>query len=242
MKVAIHQPQYLPWPPYIHKVMSSDLFVYLDTVQYSTGHGRNAGIQNRNQVKTARNATWLTIPVKHKLEQTIRDTKISDIKAVRKHWNVVAASYGETDGFKRWNEELYSLLHMDTDSLCEIAIASTEWLLEKLGVETVRMRASDILEAKGHGSSLVASICQSLGATTYLTGSGAESYMKREDFDGVSCEVWMQDCQPLEYPQAYPELGFTPNLSTLDLLLNCPDTALQSIKSSGSWRLMWEAT
>ena len=46
--VAIHQPQYLPWQPYFAKALASDLFVYLDTVQFQKN-----GVQNRNQVKTA---------------------------------------------------------------------------------------------------------------------------------------------------------------------------------------------
>ena len=34
MKVSIHQPQYLPWLPYIQKIDQSDLFIFLDSVDY----------------------------------------------------------------------------------------------------------------------------------------------------------------------------------------------------------------
>lgn len=34
MKVAIHQPQYLPWLPYFTKIEESDLFILLDSVDF----------------------------------------------------------------------------------------------------------------------------------------------------------------------------------------------------------------
>ena len=33
MKLAIHQPQYLPWLGYLAKWAAADAFVFLDTVQ-----------------------------------------------------------------------------------------------------------------------------------------------------------------------------------------------------------------
>ena len=234
MQVAIHQPQYWPWPRYIHKVMSADVFVYLDTVQF----GKN-GLQNRNQIRTSQGPLWLTIPVKQQLGQTIRETKIADTGAAQKHWKTLAHNYSGTPGFPLWRDELDRMLHCRTGSLCEVAVATTEWMLEKLGVDNRRNRASEIPEAQGQGSVLIAEICRSLGATSYLTGSGALEYMKREDFSDINCEVWAQGWSGLDYQQAQPQVEFIPDLSTLDLLLNCPDTASQLIQSAGSWKLLW---
>ena len=236
MKVAIHQPQYWPWPAYIHKILSSDVFVYLDTVQFSKN-----GLQNRNQIKTRQKASWLTLTVIHKFGQSIQQTQIANSKILGNHWRTLKENYGGTLGFQKWSEQIHSLLHKETLSLCDIAVESTEWMLEKLGIKTERVRASDISGLTGQGSKLVASICKSLGATVYLTGSGGMSYMDRGDFDLVSCEVWMQEWRSIEYPQVHPEIGFLSDLSSLDLLLNCPDTALDAIRSSGSWSRMWEA-
>ena len=35
MRVAIHQPQYLPWLGYLDKIDRADLFVVLDCVQFT---------------------------------------------------------------------------------------------------------------------------------------------------------------------------------------------------------------
>jgi hypothetical protein len=230
VKIAIHQPQYFPWPPYVHKVMSADIFVYLDTVQFSKN-----GLQNRNQVKTSQGAIWLTVPVKHEFGKTIREIEIADLKATIKHWKTLQASYSQALGFKRWQEDLRDLLHSGTKSLAELAIASTEWMLEKLNVQTKRMRASEIDGIEGQASKLVASICKALGAKTYLTGTGALDYLETSDFAAINCDVHVQQFDMLTYRQQWKEVGFIPGLSTLDLLLNCPDEAAETIASTGSW-------
>lgn len=233
MKVAIHQPQYWPWPRYINKLMSADIFVYLDTVQFSKN-----GFQNRNRIKTAQGALWLTLPTRHRFGQRILETKIPDSRTLPKHFRTLEAHYARTCGYRRWRDELDVLLQMRSDSLCEIAIASTEWILKKLGIETHRRRASELPDAQGKGSALVASICGSLKATSYLTGSGALGYMEPNEFSNIGCEILVQEWEPFKYEQAYPEIGFVPNLSALDLLLNCPDTAGELVRSAGAWRLL----
>ena len=232
MKVAIHQPQYWPWPPYVHKAMAADIFVYLDTVQFTKN-----GLQNRNQVKTAQGAQWLTLPVRQHLGQSILDVEIADTRATSKHWKTLEANYAHAPGFMRWRDELYELLHSETRSLCEMAIRSTEWMLLKLGAGSRRVRASEIAEREGNASQLVASICGALGASAYLTGTGALSYLERADFDRIGCEVLVQRWEePFLYPQTFARTGFIPGLSALDLLLNCPDEAAALITGAGSWQ------
>ena len=60
--VAIHQPHYLPWLGYLAKWAAADVFVFLDTVQYTKN-----GWQNRNRIKTATGPRWLTVPVHARL-------------------------------------------------------------------------------------------------------------------------------------------------------------------------------
>lgn len=229
MKVAIHQPQYFPWPPYVHKVVSADIFVYLDTVQFNKN-----GLQNRNRIKTPTGAQWLTLPVRHQFGASIRETSIADPGAAGKHWKTVVNNYSRTAGFERWRDELANLFMSGSLSLSQMAMASTDWMLEKMQVRTQRMRASDI-SAEGKASALVASICKALGATTYLTGTGGLAYLEPADFENIGCEIQVQQWQPFTYSQGYPEIGFVPELSTLDLLMNCPDTAADLVAAAGTW-------
>lgn len=215
----------------MHKVMSADIFVYLDTVQFSKN-----GLQNRNQIKTAQGPQWLTVPVKHQFGSSISETEVANGRALEKHWKTLVASYGRTLGFKRWGAELQALLTTKSESLAEIAIASTEWMLEKLQVHVERRRASESPHIQGHASELVASICKSFGASEYLTGTGALEYLNPKDFSAIGCKVQVQEWEPISYEQAHPGIGFVDNLSTLDLLMNCPDSAAEMIAAAGSWK------
>jgi WbqC-like protein family len=228
VKVAIHQPQYFPWPHYVHKVLSADIFVYLDSVQFSKN-----GVQNRNQIKTTQGSLWLTIPVRNHLGQLLKDTKVAEPGATRKHWKTIKTSYARTPGFARWQSELSQLLDRDIEFLMEPAIDSTEWMLKKLNLSTERIKASELDGIGGESSKLIASICRALRATSYLTGTGALAYLNENDFTEIGCDVMVQHWQPFPYNQVNGE--FVPDLSTLDLLLNCPDEALNLINAAGSW-------
>src|SRR5688572_17153584 len=58
MKVAIHQPHFLPWLGYLHRMAQVDAFVLLDHVQFER---RN--YQNRTMIRLEDEARWLTVPV-----------------------------------------------------------------------------------------------------------------------------------------------------------------------------------
>jgi hypothetical protein len=230
MRVAIHQPQYWPWPPYINKILICDTFVYLDTVQFSKN-----GLQNRNRIKTSRGPAWFTLPVAHRLGQRLLDTRLSDPRALARHWKTLEANYAGTPGFRRWREELRRWFERQNDRLCDVAIASTEWLLDKLEIRVRRIRASEMTGPAGSGSALVASICASLGATSYLAGEGGLEYMRPDDFARIGCRVWIQKRCAWTYDQVFPEAGFASELSTLDLLLNCPDGARDIVAGCAHW-------
>ena len=57
-KVAILQPNYIPWKGVFDLIDRVDTFVFYDDVDYTKQDWRT-----RNQVKTANGSSWLTIPV-----------------------------------------------------------------------------------------------------------------------------------------------------------------------------------
>src|SRR3989442_2778643 len=71
MRVAIHQPHYLPWLGYFAKWAAADRFIFLDTVQYEKN-----GWQNRNRVKTPDGPRWLTVPVHARLGTPIPEVTV----------------------------------------------------------------------------------------------------------------------------------------------------------------------
>ena len=131
----------------------------------------------------------------------------------------------------RWQDELQELLDRDNEFLIDPAITSTEWMLEKLNVRNERIKASEIGGVEGEASKLIASICRALGATSYLTGTGALAYLDEGDFTEIGCEVMVQQWTPFS----------DSDLSTLDLLLNSPDQAVELISAAGDWDLLTQS-
>jgi hypothetical protein len=68
------------------------------------------------------------------------------------------------------------------------------------------------------------------GATEdYCGGTATASYMDHDIFKDNGITVTVQDWECSAYPQKFPRLGFIPNLSILDLLMNVPLSEAQKI-------------
>lgn len=59
MTVSIHQPAIFPWLGLISKIQQSDLYICLDTVQYSKN-----SFDNRNRILINNTPHWITFPIK----------------------------------------------------------------------------------------------------------------------------------------------------------------------------------
>src|SRR5947207_15591776 len=69
---VISQPRFFPGLHYLHGMMVTDVFVILDTVQFTPRHE-----ENRAKVKTPQGPKWLTAPMRHvSRDQLIRDTEV----------------------------------------------------------------------------------------------------------------------------------------------------------------------
>ena len=94
MKVAIHQPEHMPWLGFFHKMASVDLYIILDCVQYTKNNW-----QNRNRFMTSKGEIfWLTVPVRIKghLNKTIREMEVADENRwIDKYWNRLNMNYAQ---------------------------------------------------------------------------------------------------------------------------------------------------
>jgi WbqC-like protein len=228
MIVAIHQPQYLPWLPYFDKLDSCDVFVYLDNVQFQKN-----GVQNRNQIKSATGATWLTVPVHGSLSKSIAETGIVDARWKKKHVSTIEMSYSRAPHVKWFSERLKPVLERDWSLLSDLNIAVTELMLDSLGIQCKRLRASD-LNVKGAADDLVLNICEAVGAKAYISGKGAQAYQDQKKFQEHGIELRYQEYHNPSYPQCHASVGFIPDLSALDLLLNAGPNAREIMHSGKS--------
>jgi hypothetical protein len=224
--VAIHQPQYLPWLPYCDKADSCDIFVYLDNVQYQKN-----GVQNRNQIKTTQGAHWLTVPVQVSLGQPIHEVQIANTHWQMKHIRTLEQNYARATGYKQFKNGLRTIINQPWERLVDLNIAVTDWIFDQLGITCKRLRASE-LDVTGAKDGLLLNICKIVGATIYFSGQGAKNYQDEAKFRENGMELRYQQYHNQPYRQCFPEIGFVPDLSALDLILNMGDES-RSVMLSG---------
>lgn len=214
MIVSIHQPQYLPWIPYFSKIKDSDVFVFLDDVQFQKN-----GLQNRNFILSKNGELRLTIPVFHSLSENINQIKISDNRILKKHWQSIEMNYKKAACFEEIAVELKEIYSRDYSLLCELNIDLIECYLNFLEIKTKVIRSSEISKT-GEKSDLVLSICKTLNASKYLTGSGGLEYLKLEDFENEAVSIEKANYSFKEYNQINKVEAFVPHLSIMDLIFN----------------------
>lgn len=221
MIVAIHQPNFMPWLGYFHKMASADKFVYLDNVPFSKG-----SYTNRVQIKTQGGARWLTVPVitSGKLGQNISELAADEHGDWRrKALATLEGSYRKCPHWKTCWPLVEPLIASGPVNLADLNIGLIEHFAGMLGVSTPRVRAST-LAAQGKSTDLLIAICKELSADTYLSGSGGANYQDEQAFASAGIKLTYSQFKHPQYPQPFGE--FTPGLSVVDLLFNCgPDSA-----------------
>jgi len=211
MKLAMHQPDYLPWLGLFRKIARSDTFVVLDKVQL-----RARGYTNRVKIKGPEGPKWLTQPIKGiRHRQDIKDVEFVNLDWVQDHLKMLQHDYGKAKYYSEaflFLEHCYNLIK--TNFLFEANTTLLKTLCEKLDIATPFIYQT-ALHTVRHKNELVAEICYNLGASKYLSGHGAKVYLKL--IEGVDIEY--NDINFLQYPQLWGD--FVPGLSIIDVLFNC---------------------
>ncbi len=225
--IAITQSNYIPWKGYFDVIHSVDELVLYDDVQFTKGDWRN-----RNRIKTQGGLKWLTVPVevKGKYSQKIKDTRISDPRWARKHWEAIRHSYSKAVFFKDyWElfEELY--LTCNEEFLSRVNFRFLEAINRVLNIKTPIRWSSDFKLPEGKNERLI-SICREAGATKYISGPAAKEYLDESIFRQEGIEVeWMDYSNYPEYRQLFPP--FEHGVTILDLLFNEGSSAKTFMKS-----------
>jgi len=227
--VAVHQPNYLPYLGFFHKMMLSDIFVLYDIAQYSKND-----FHNRNRIKTPKGPQWLTVPVRRASVQPICDVQIGPAKTwPRRHLATLKANYARTPHFGSYFDGFESIYQKEWNRLASLNEAFIDLLARSLGIRRTFVRSSEMSVPDGLSpSERLAWIVRKLGGDGYLSGPAGPSYLDSTTFSGLT--LLIQEFHHPEYPQAWGP--FTPNLSAVDALFNAGDGAEDMIQSSGQAR------
>jgi hypothetical protein len=228
MRIAVHQPHYLPWLGYFDKMLKADAFCYLDNVQYKKNEW-----QNRNRIKTDRGWQWLTVPVHYRFPQKICEVCIDNTaKWKHKHLQALKTYYGKAPYFSRTFQLFERVLAQKWQSLSELNIELAEQLRQCLGLgHKTTARASHLNLSEDPTERLI-DICLALGGDTYLSGPDGLAYMNAERFRQRGLRIEVQAFEHPVYLQRFGE--FISHLSVLDLLCNCGPDSLAVLSGRAS--------
>ncbi|GAF03261.1 WbqC family protein [Saccharicrinis fermentans] len=212
--IGIHQPNYLPWLGYFYKIYQSDIFVFLDDVQYS-----NQGMHNYTYLKTSNGSFRLKFPVNQKHGDRIDMVTSKDqINWKKKHQDTIAMNYKKAPYFEQVYNDYTNILLNDYKDIVALNAAFIQFFSKKLGFKTQFVRSSE-LGIEASKTEKILGICAALKGDVYYSGTGAKAYQNKEDFDAQGVELRYSVFKPVEYPQLWKD--FQSNVSALDFFMNC---------------------
>lgn len=225
MKLAIQQPEHLPWIGFFNKMILADEFIYLDNVQYKKRY-----FENRNKIRSGDSWEWLTVPVVSKgfFTQKIMEVEIDPTQAwQRKYLNKIQHNYSEAKFFGVIFEAIEGAVLKNFRMLVDLNFALIEAFRRYLNITAPVLFASR-LGGEGKGSQLLLDFCIKRNADVYLSGPDGRNYLETGDFRKNNIKIEYHDYMHPEYNQL--RSPFISHMSALDLLFNYGKDSLNIIK------------
>ena len=223
-RVAVLQSSYIPWKGYFDIIHDVDTFVFYDDVQFTRQDWRS-----RNRIIANGSPLWLTVPTGTDIKRLINEVRLSDSAWQRKHWSTIRHAYTKSPYFRDFApavEELYLGRHCT--SLSEMNQHFTRFIaVEMLGIKTSFLDSTSF-GAEHSKLDRLLDLLKKVGATHYLSGPAARTYIDPERFDEAGIALEYKDYSG--YPE-YRQTGatFEHAVSVLDLLFNTGPAAPEFI-------------
>lgn len=217
--IAIHQPNFFPWLGYFEKIIRSDVFIFLDHVQFP----KTGGIwSNRVKMLVGGQARWVTAPIVRSYHgvRTVCDMEFQPNNPWReKVLKTIVNNYSKAPYFNEAIEFFQPLILNEGNNLSRYNTNTVIAIAEKLGVSTEKFHWSSKLPYKGQANEMLISLTQAVGGDTYLCGGGAGDYQDEQIFKQSGVKLQYQGFSHPTYAQiGAPE--FVPGLSVIDAVMN----------------------
>ncbi len=222
--VCIHQPDFIPYMGFFHRLLETDIFIVLDDAQFIRD-----GWHHRDQIKNAAGKTWITLPVN-------RDDLFKSISEVRlvqpqdwkiKHLNLLKENYRKAPYYAMYYPQIEAIYAKSHARLMEINMDFLEFLFGCFGLEPRPLFSSE-LHIQGKSTARLVEMVQQVGGNRYLTGTGSRAYLEESQFTEKGIAVAWQTFQPPDYPQLHGT--FIPHLSSIDVVFNLGPDAKEFLR------------
>ncbi|MBT6836579.1 MAG: WbqC family protein [Bacteroidetes bacterium] len=233
MKIAITQPNFIPWLGYFDLLDSIDLWISLDNVQMV-----KRSFIVRNKIKAVgSDPKWLTVSLKKAnqsilINQTELDEKDWHIDAINK----IKSYYSTAPFYKKYISVVEEILSPKEKLLSVYNQRTVMDLAQLIGISVEIKTATSLIPLlEGNPEDKIMSLCEILKPTEFYNfekGIDIGLY-SGENFAKHQIQLFKQNYQHPVYTQADPE--FSPYLSILDLLFNMGENSLEVIRKGRNW-------
>ena len=224
--VMIRQPGYMPNVGFFKKIQSSDIFVFLDDVQFSKG-----SFDNRNRIKTPIGEVWITVPLARPVfGKNLNQLLISyETDWPQEHCNKIHENYRSAPYFSSYWSDIEKILTHKYEKLIDLNLTLINYFNKVLDITTKNIKSSELSVIQTKTERLI-EICSKLNATCYVAGLGGKNYLDEKLFLNSGIKLLYENFSYQTYNQLYG--NFIDNLSVVDLLMNEGPRSQQIIRES----------
>ena len=172
MRVAIHQPNFIPWKPFFDKMAAVDIFVVLTRCQFNREH-----FQHRFKFQDR----WHTMSV-----QNVRHADLIMNRVYARPFEDWAAIKRRLPKYADWFEQFDECVKPDLVRT-NLSIITRMAKLLQIDTEIIFDPVPSCT-----GTDRLGEICTCLNADTYLAGRSGAKYMEPEKFEKVGIRVEYQ--------------------------------------------------
>ena len=216
LKSVIMQPTFIPWIGYFDLIDQSDIFVYLDHVQFDY-----RSWQHKNKIKDAsKGELLLTVPVKSgEKKQSLKDVLIhKESNFVKKYLNSIFFNYKKSKYFENIFIEIKKIFEKNHTYLIDLNYDLINYFCKYLEISSKFVKSSSLntVEKK---DKLILEILEIIKSNNYYTPAGSANYLSQNiQFANKKINVFLQEYECKKYNQLYGD--FIDHLSVLDLIMN----------------------
>jgi hypothetical protein len=223
MRVAIHQPYFLPWLGYFSRLFWVDAFIVLDDVQFRKRHY----IDRTRIVDMQSNVRWVGVPVGEHFGATCREVVLRDDSFKRALLRTIAESYATAERFDEESSAIAGILDAAIQrerTIVDIDVEIALRLLDWLDVKRPAIYYSSAFSVPNEATARIAALCEAVSATSIVIGNGGGRTV--HDWSAVAAsgvEVLMHDYMaqhPVYAQTRRKRCVFQPGLSVIDALMN----------------------
>ena len=220
MLCAIHQPNFFPWLGFFDKIAKSDVFVFLNQVDYEkSGHSMQSYTNRVAILDKNNNMKYIHCPVvREHGPQRIDTVKIkTDIPWKKDVISTLRECYFDAPFRDEVWDMLVPIFEYDTIYLSEFNINAITSICKRLNISTRLVRHDELNINNYSSTELLVEIVNRVGCDRYLFGKGGSKYQEEQYFEQKRIVAVPQNFELWEYKQRNED-SFVGGLSILDAL------------------------